>query len=392
MVLGPGGSGISVVAAAGALRRDRGRNRARAPLARPDRHTLLITVDRLSPTPDLLGVFRMPGSSVAVSSGVHLLTLDRLESLEKTWAVFAELLTAGIRGAKTRLPVLATLAGIDAAELAALPGVEEFLLLRRIRDEATSGTWERIVVDLSGVADPYSLLRAPTILLQAIELLWPRHRRLAAAADTPMLAQLTAAVDAIAGDCDDIAELLTDPHVVAGHLVVAADARGAGALPRHLAIADLMGFPMRSIVVNRGVGAGAPVEVVVDDPHVAVSTVELAAAPLDRPARLRKLAVSLARPTGAARGSGDAEVRTVSGTGLDTVFEMSWEQRLPDPSRFDLGRSGDDLLVTVDGFRHAVRLPSVLRRCHVGEASWDGQRIRVRFTPDPAVWPRDRQA
>lgn len=392
MVLGPGGSGISVVAAAGALRRDRGRGRARAPLARPDRHTLLITVDRLSPTPDLLGVFRMPGSSVAVSSGVHLLTLDRLESLEQTWAVFAEVLSAGIRGAKSTLPVLATLAGIDAAELAALPGVEEFLLLRRIRDEATSGTWERIVVDLSGVADPYSLLRAPTILLQALERLWPRHRRLAAAADTPMLAQLTAAVDAIAGDCDDIVELLTDPHVVAGHLVVAADARGAGAVPRHLAIADLMGFPMRSVVVNRGVGAGAPAEVVVDDPQVAVSTVDPAAAPVDRPARLRKLAVSLARPTGVARGSGAAAVTTVSGTGLDSVFEMSWEQRLPEPSRFDLGRSGDDLLVTVDGFRHAVRLPSVLRRCHVGTASWDGRQVRVRFTPDPAVWPRDRQA
>ncbi|MGC5246588.1 ArsA-related P-loop ATPase [Gordonia sp. DT219] len=388
MVLGPGGSGISVVAAAGALRRERGRPPSRAPLSRPGRHTLLITIDRLSPTPDLLGVFRLPGSTVAVSSGVHLLTLERLQSVEQTWSAFAGLLTAGIRDTKLNLPMLGTLAGIESAELATLPGVEEFLLLRRIRDEAVSGSWERIVVDLSGVADAFALLRAPSFLEQGIERLWPRHRRLAAATERPVLAQLAAAIDTIARDCEDIAEVLSDPHVLAGHLVVAADARGARAVAQHLALADLMGFPLRSVLVNRGVRAGEPAEVHIKDRHVVIRMVEAAAAPLDRPARLRKLAVTLAEPTGDARGSGAAQVRTVCGTGLDTIFEMSWEQRLPDPQRFDLGRSGDDLLVTVDGYRHAVRLPSVLRRCDVVEASWDGRSVRVRFAPDPAVWPR----
>lgn len=403
---------MSVVAAAGALRRERGASSSRSrgaraagsamsggraaiatgPLTSPDHHTLLITVDRLSPTPELLGVFRVPGSPVAVSSGLHLLTLDRLASLEQTWSAFAGLLGASLSDGKLTLPLLSTLAGIDGAELVALPGVEEFLLLRRIRDEAVSGKWARIVVDLSGVADPFALLRAAPILAQAIDRLWPRHRRLAAAAQRPVLAQLTAAIDSIARDCADISEVFADPHVVAGHLVVGADARGARLLAHQFAIADVMGFPIRSVVLNRGVRAGVATLTAPDDPQVLVTTIEASATILDRPARLRKLAVPLVKPNGVGRGSAVATVATISGSGLDTVLEMSWQQCLPDPQRFELGRSDDDLLVTVDGCRHALRLPSVLRRCQVVEGQWDGQRVRVRFTPDPALWPRDRGA
>ena len=80
-----------------------------------------------------------------------------------------------------------------------------------------------------------------------------------------------------------------------------------------------------------------------------------------------------------------AQVSTLSGTGLDSRFEMVWRQRLPDPDTLGLGRAGDDLLVTVDGFRYPVRLPSVLRRCDAIDAHWDGERLHIVFAPDPAV-------
>jgi arsenite-transporting ATPase len=67
---------------------------------------------------------------------------------------------------------------------------------------------------------------------------------------------------------------------------------------------------------------------------------------------------------------------------------LSWPQRLPEPDSLALGRSGDDLLVTISGFRHPVRLPSVLRRCTVVDAAWEDGRLTVGFVPDPAVWPR----
>ena len=50
-------------------------------------------------------------------------------------------------------------------------------------------------------------------------------------------------------------------------------------------------------------------------------------------------------------------------------------------------RSGDELIVTVAGHRRVLALPSVLRRCRViGGTVTDG-RLRLRFEPDPALWP-----
>ncbi|MBJ7288912.1 MAG: ArsA family ATPase, partial [Williamsia sp.] len=87
-------------------------------------------------------------------------------------------------------------------------------------------------------------------------------------------------------------------------------------------------------------------------------------------------------------GSRAAEVDLVSGSGLSAVYRLRWRQPLPDPRTLALGRSGDDLLVTLSGFRHRVPLPSVLRRCSVRDARWEDGMLNIRFQPDPRVWPR----
>ncbi|WP_308208848.1 ArsA family ATPase [Actinoalloteichus caeruleus] len=54
----------------------------------------------------------------------------------------------------------------------------------------------------------------------------------------------------------------------------------------------------------------------------------------------------------------------------------------------DLARVGDELVVTVDGRRRLVDLPSVLRRCQVVSASAGPGGLTVRFRPDPRLWMR----
>ncbi|MGC4959951.1 ArsA-related P-loop ATPase [Gordonia sp. DT101] len=405
MVIGPGGAGVSVTAASGALSRSGTRRPGgtRAVTA-PDRDTLLVTVDRCSPTADLLGVFRQSDEPVAVSTRLHLLSLDRLALLESTWSEFTAVLSETMARSKVALPGVGAVSDIDAAELSTLPGVEDFLVMRRIRDEAVSGHWRRIVVDASGLGDPFEFLRASSLLSQALNRLWPRHRRLAAAAERPVMAQLTAAVDAIDRDCVDVTELVTDPHTVAMHVVVGADDRGERALPHLLATVDVMGLALRSVMINRGAGAGRDgadrdalvnrLRAVVRGGEADVEVAELPCLdlPIDRAARLRKLGVGLPVPNGRPSGSGTAQVTEAAETGAGTsrVYELTWRQRLPDPEGLRLGRSGDDLLVTVGGFRHPVRLPSVLRRCVVVDAAWDGADLTVRFMPDPALWPQGR--
>lgn len=395
---------MSVVAAGGAAERPSARRDSRDTVTRAARHTLLITVDRHSPVASWAGVYRAPGEPVAVSKYLHLLTLDRLALTERTWSAFVDILGETVRRSKVGLPGVGTVAGIDAAELTALPGVDDFLLLRRIRDEAVSGQWQRIVVDCSGCGDPFAFLRAGAVLTQALNRFWPRHRRLAAAAERPAMATLTAAVDAIDRDCADITELITDPHSVATHLVLGGDDRSRRLALPMLAEADVMGLPLASVMINEGTGSAAEEDVVSatfdevaaslarraaeSGPTATTVRVARSAETIDRFARLRKLGISLAGPHGEPQGSAAAVVTPVEGSGAETVYEMSWPQRLPDPDALALGRSGDDLLVTVSGFRHPIRLPSVLRRCTVVDAGWDGARLAIRFVPDPSVWPK----
>ncbi|MFT3715482.1 MAG: ArsA-related P-loop ATPase [Gordonia sp. (in: high G+C Gram-positive bacteria)] len=397
MVLGAGGSGVSVLAAAGSMEAARSRRGARpaGPLAlTPGGGTLLVTVDPRSSLPDRLGVFRVPGEPVSVTADLDLLHLDPLEVSEAAWREFAAALAA--IGSGRRLPVVGTLAGLDAGELTSLPGVQEFLLLRRIRDAATSGKWQRVVVDLSGPTDPFEMLRAPTALAAMIERLWPRHGRLAEATEKAYLAQLAGAVEGIDRDCRDLSDLFGDPDSVAVHLAVDGGDRGLRIAPEHLAIADLMGLPLRSVLVNAGPGGLPTAEVAARIRSTlgaecsAVGIVEIAAAadPLERVARIRRLGVSLPAPDGNPHGSADARLDHLSGEGVGAEYRLSWTQGLPDPDRLALGRSADDLLVTVSGFRHPVRLPPVLRRCLVSGADWDGRRLNVTFRPDPAVWPK----
>lgn len=361
--------------------------RGRAPSGR----TLLITCDRNSQTGARLGVFGQAGTPVDVSARLSLLELDPLVVTEHTWHEFTEALTMAQTHAGPILPVVSTLAAVAPGELISLPGVEDLLVLRRVRDEATCGQWTSVILDCSGQRDPLALLRAPAILRQSLNRLWPRHRRLAAAGERPMLARLTAAIDQLDGDCTDIASLLADPDTTAAHLVVGGGARSRAVLTAQIASATLMGLPVRTLFVNIPDGAAdAGIEALVD-PGVDVVEVPRVVEPLDRSARLRKLGITLRAPGGPASGSAAARVELISGTGLDAVYEMSWHQPLPEPDRLGLGRSDDDLLVTVSGFRYPVRLPSVLRRCDVTDAAWDDGTLRIRFTPNPAVWPQRKQ-
>lgn len=71
-----------------------------------------------------------------------------------------------------------------------------------------------------------------------------------------------------------------------------------------------------------------------------------------------------------------------SGTGF--VLEVA----VPGARRADcaLGRRGDDLHLEVAGVQRVLTLPSALRRCTVEGATLRDGRLRVRFTPDPALW------
>ncbi|MEV4328982.1 ArsA-related P-loop ATPase [Streptomyces sp. NPDC049597] len=71
---------------------------------------------------------------------------------------------------------------------------------------------------------------------------------------------------------------------------------------------------------------------------------------------------------------------------------LVWHLDLPGAvkEQLTLVRRGDELLITVGPFRRILPLPSALRRCTVAGAGLRDGTLSVRFTPDPALWPRGR--
>ncbi|MEV8408213.1 ArsA-related P-loop ATPase, partial [Streptomyces niveus] len=69
---------------------------------------------------------------------------------------------------------------------------------------------------------------------------------------------------------------------------------------------------------------------------------------------------------------------------------LVWSLPLPGAVKADIGlvRRGDELLLTVGPFHRIVPLAGALRRCTVSGAALTDGVLKVRFTPDPGLWPR----
>jgi arsenite-transporting ATPase len=397
LVTGAGGAGRTAVAAATA-----------AAAARAGTRTLLLTYDR--------------GAAAALEGTLPGLDVTRVDP---GGAFQDALLDLQSRGG-TLLALLGA-APLDPEELTPLPGAAALALLRAVR-AARDGAWEQVVVDLPPVREAVELLALPGQLRRYLSRLLPPDRQ-AARALRPVLALLAGepmpaewAYDAAARAEVQLAgvQAVVDDPGTSVAVVVEAGAHGAQALRTARTGLALYGLRPAAVVANRLLPAGGSGP---SDPFLAgLSAVqqdhlkafaEVCAAdgvPLHELPHLgrdlalpdRALALPYAehRPYPAdAGGRADGDPAGAAGPGgepwsvedrLADEGHLVWSLPLPGAGKdgLDLVRRGDELVVDAEGFRRIMPLASALRRCTVqGAALRDGV-LRVRFTPDPGLWPR----
>ncbi|MCD9142110.1 ArsA family ATPase [Streptomyces albireticuli] len=425
LVTGPGGAGRTTAAAATALA-----------AAREGRRTLLLTRDR-GPAPDtVLGTALPRGAAggapwaaptevapglwaARVATGEHF--EDRARELQDRGASLFDLLGA---------------TPLDPEELTELPGAEPLAVLAALRAaHDRDGHWDLLVVDMPPVHDTVRLLALPEQLRRYLRRLLPPERQ-AARALRPMLAQL-AGVPMPAQRLYETAErweaelaAVQDVIEAAGTTVRLVAEPGPPAVEElRLARAALalQGCRVDALVANRLLpdhcaDAADPwtaalageqrtarkelrEEFLVDGVTVC-ELPHLGRAPRGR-ADLAEL-VDRARSTTVGRGlvAGRGLTDELDGWGTAddgpepdawTVEDrlaadgvLVWRLPLPGARRdaLDLIRRGDELIVGVGPFRRVLPLPSALRRCAVSGAGLRDGALCVRFTPDPALWPR----
>lgn len=385
LITGPGGSGRTTLAAATALA-----------AAAEGTRTLVLGTDRADSLGAALGVTTGPAP---VQAAPHL-TAWRPDAAQD----FRRDLVALQDRASSALDLLGA-SRLDPDELTPLPGAEELALLRALRDAALSEKYDTLVVDLPPAPQALALLALPEELRRYLRRLLPPERQ-AARALRPVLGRLAgvpmpaewlyetaarwdlelAAVEAVVADPGTVVRLVAEPGPAGSDAL-----RTAG-----LGLA-LRGLVTDVVVANRVLPEASPDTWLAGPVAQQRKTLEEwreaydvhTVAHLGHDPRGTDDLTALAVP-GAAQTAPAADWPVTDRLGEDGV--LVWRIPLPGAIReeLDLVRRGDELVVTAGRFRRVVPLPSVLRRCTVdGAALRDGE-LRIRFAPDPGLWPQDR--
>lgn len=383
LITGPGGSGRTTVSAATALT-----------AAREGVETLVLSADRTDTLGTVLGV---PTGASPVPAAPHL-TAWRPDAA----AGFRTDLAAFQDRARNVLDLLGA-SRLDAEEVTPLPGAEELALLRALRDAALSERFELLVVDLPPVSQALALLALPEELRRYLRRLLPPERQ-AARALRPVLGRLAgvpmpgewlyetaarwdvelAAVEAVVADPGTSVRLVAEPGPA-----------GADAVRDAVLGLAVRGLAVESLVAGRvlpeapaGSWLAGPVaqqRKVLDEWEEKYDVHR--AAHLGRDPRGPDDLAELAVP-GAAPATARVEWPVTDRLAEDGM--LVWHIPLPGAVRdeLELIRRGDELVLTVGPFRRVVPLPSALRRCSVDGAGLRDGELRIRFVPDPALWPR----
>ncbi|MFC9297814.1 ArsA family ATPase [Streptomyces sp. NPDC057011] len=399
LITGPGGAGRTTVAAATALA-----------AARQGRRVLLLSGDVGDPAAALTGAPAGAPEEVApgltATPAAHGLRVARVDSGEE----FREELVALQERGSTLLGMVGA-RPLGAEELTELPGAEQFALLRALRRAAAAPRTDLVVVDMPPLHQALATLALPAQLRRYLARLLPAERQ-AARALRPVLAQLAgvpmpaqwlyetaarwdeelAAVQAVV-EADT-----TEVRIVAEPGPAAADALRLGRLGF-----ALQQLPVAAVVANRTLPQGSA------DPWLAglAAEQEKYAAQWAGEVPVIRLPHLGRAPRGPQDLAPLADTATGTTAGLvppppaprtawaveDRLAEdgvLVWVVPLPGAHKpeLDLIRRGDELLLTAGPYRRIVPLPAALRRCTVSGAALAEDALRIRFTPDPGLWPR----
>ncbi|GAA3751327.1 ArsA family ATPase [Streptomyces tremellae] len=395
LVTGLGGAGRTTVAAATAL----------AATRRGER-TLLLTPEPAAGPLGPLGPG--PGEPARVTDGLWAARIDGAAHFR------AEFL-----GLQQRSAAALDLLGAEplrGEELTELPGSDRFALLHALRTAAAGG-WDVLVVDLPPLPDAIAALTLPRELRRYLRRLLPAERQ-AARALRPVLAQLAgvpvpsrALYEAAARKDTELAaaQLLIEDPATTLTLVAEPGPTAEEALRAARTGLALHGLRADTLVANKVLppadghpwleAAAARQRKSLDawrgDPGAwpAGSVHELPHLGREPDARDDLAALGVPPPKdvqgGTAAGRPPAAPWWVEDLRAEDGL-LVWCLPLPGAAKSDLTlvRRGDELLLTVGPFRRIVPLSSALRRCTVAGAALTGGVLRVRFAPDPALWPK----
>ena len=378
---GKGGVGKTTIAAATAVA-----------AAEAGQRTLIVSTD---PAHSLADAFAVPlGDEPApVSGSLWGQQLDARVRLERSWG--------DIRSWLLEVLAWAGVEGIEAEELAIVPGLDEVFALADLADQAQSGRWDVIVVDCAPTAETLRLLSLPDVLGWYVDRLFPVGRRLNRVV-APVLGRVSSLP--VAGDevfaagqqvfdrLEAVRRLLADVDTSSVRLVVTPERMVVAEARRTHTYLSLFGYAVDAVVANRLLpddvedpwfdfwkASHAEQLAVIDDGFAPVPVLRspLRASEPIGAAALAEVATELYGdhdPTALLHRGEPLRVESHDG-GRRLVQALPFGTR----DELSLARRDDELIVSVGPYRRAIVLPDSLRARQVSDARLEDGELVVEF-------------
>src|SRR6478672_4141254 len=290
---------------------------------------------------------------------------------------------------------------VESEELAVIPGLDEVFALADIKEFATNGEYDLVVVDCAPTAETIRLLSLPDVLGWYMDRMFDTQRRLTRLA-RPILQRVSGVPIAADGvfdavrrfydRLDGVRELLTDGDITSARLVVNPERLVVAEARRTFTYLSLFGYHVDAVIANRLL----PPEL--DHPwltqwratqsaHLDVISAAFAPLPLLAAELANEEIVGMPALSIFAKNLyGDADVaarlsRTEPFQVNPSGDALLLSVQLPFTERDDvrLGRTGDELVLTVGPHRRALVLPDSLVRREVAGARFVDDRLVVEF-------------
>src|SRR5882757_9133270 len=149
---------------------------------------------------------------------------------------------------------------LEAEELSVVPGLDEVFALAELRERATSGDYDVIVVDCAPTAETLRLLSLPDVLAWYMDRVFDSQRRITKLA-RPVMSRVSSmpiardsvfsAVRRFYDRLDGVRELLTDGSITTARLVVNPERLVVAEARRTYTYLSLFGYHVDAVIANR---------------------------------------------------------------------------------------------------------------------------------------------
>ena len=378
---GKGGVGKTTVASATALK-----------IAASGAKTLVMSTDPAHSLADAFGV-ELGDTPIEVAPNLWAEEIDAQRRLEDNWRDLQDHAVAVLNWAG--------LEGIEAEELAILPGLDEVFSLADVKTHHDNGPYDVLIVDCAPTGETLRLLSLPDIIQWYMERIFPVERRVMGVL-RPVAKRVTnlplpdenvyAAIKRFYDKLEGVRRVLTDAATTSIRLVVNPERMVIAEAMRTFTYLNLFGYRVDAIVANRLLPGqvtdsyfdrwkelqGQHLDTIRDAfSPVPILTAELRDQELLGAGLLAGLGDELYGADDPARVLFEDDPMTISKAGDDYLLCL----RLPFARKetLEVSTKGDELFVKVGPYRRTIMLPKVLSSRRLEAAKLREDRLEIKF-------------